>query len=458
MVASKIEEIKSGKLSAAENVRGFLSVIEKENRKINAFIYINKNAVKEAEIIDKKIKAKKAGKLAGLVIAVKSNINVIGMPISCASNTLKDYIGTYDADAVRKIRQEDGIIIGMTNMDEFAAGGSGESSAFGATNNPAALGLIPGGSSSGSAAAVAAKMCDIALGSDTGGSIRNPASHCGVTGVKPSYGRVSRYGLIDLSMSLDQIGALSKDVYGAALMMEVISGRSENDAVTFDEKVPTYTEEIKKPAKGLRIGISPMFKKLCTNPNIYSIIEKSIQELAEKSASKIGEVELKYVDLAIQTYYPIAYVEFFSGTRKFDGRKYGRKIEESCGEEVLRRILGGREISRAEHHGRYYRKALIARNLIAKDFEKAFSKADIIAMPTVPSLPHKIGSKITPQEMYAYDAFTIPANLAGVCAGVINVGSIRNIPVGLQFMAPAFKEDVLFRVMAGLEKINKAKV
>lgn len=450
----KISAIKSGKLSAAENIRNFLSVIEKNNQKINAFVHVNKDAVKEAEEIDKKIRNKRAGKLAGLAIAVKSNISVADMPITCASNTLKNYIGTYDADVIGKIKAEGGIIIGMTNMDEFAAGGSGETSAFGATNNPVALGLIPGGSSSGSAAAVAAGMCDIALGSDTGGSIRNPASHCGVTGVKPSYGRVSRYGLIDLSMSLDQIGTLSKDVYGAALLMEIISGKSANDAVMFSKEAPSYTQEIKKEAKNLKIGISDEFRKLCTNKNIYSLIEKSTKKLAESTSSKIVDIELKHVDLAIQTYYPLVYVEFFSGTRKFDGRKYGKKIEESCGEEVLRRIFGGKEISRAEYHGRYYRKALAARNIIAREFESALKKVDVIAMPTVPALPHKIGAKITPMEMYAYDAFTIPANLAGVCAGVVNAGKINSIPVGLQFMAAAFKEDVLFRVMAGWEKIK----
>ena len=384
MVVQKLADLHSGKLSASDNIRQFLSLIEQHNKKTNIFLHVNEHASAEAALVDQKIKAHQAGKLAGLGIAIKANINVEGMPISCASNTLRNYIGTYDADVVCRIKEEDGIILGITNMDEFAAGGSGESSAFGPCENPAAPGLIPGGSSSGSAAAVAAGMCDIALGSDTGGSIRNPASHCGVVGIKPSYGRVSRYGLIDLSMSFDQIGPLSKDVYGAALMMEVISGKSRNDAITFDNPVPKYTEELRNPVKNLTIGVSPIFRKLCTNPGIYSLIEHGMQQIAEKSDSKIVEVDLKHIDLAIQAYYPIVYVEFFSGTRKLDGRKYGKKIEESCGEEVLRRILGGKEISRAEHHGAYYRKALAAKNLIAQDFGQAFRTADVIAMPTVP--------------------------------------------------------------------------
>ncbi len=453
MVSSKINEIRSGKLSAADNIRNFLSAIDKSNKKLNIFLHVNMDALKEAEMVDRKIKKKEAGKLAGLGIAIKSNINVAGMPISCASNTLKDYVGTYDADVVRRIKEEDGIILGMVNMDEFACGSSGETSAFGPAQNPAAPGLIPGGSSSGSAAAVAAGMCDISLGSDTGGSIRNPASHCGVAGIKPSYGRVSRYGLIDLSMTLDQIGPLSKDVFGSALMMEVLSGKSEKDAITFDEEVPAYSEEMKKPMRKMKIGISPIFKKLCTNPNIYSIVEKGAENLAASTELEIVEVDLQHVDLAIQTYYPIVYVEFFSGTRKFDGRKYGQRIEESCGEDVLRRILGGREISRAEHHGAYYRKALAAKKLIERDFAEAFKKADVIVMPTVPSLPHKIGTAISPKEMYAYDAFTIPANLAGNCAGVQKAGDLRGIPIGIQFMAPAFKEEVLFRAMHEFEKI-----
>ncbi len=451
--AAKILQIKGKKLSAVDNIRGFLNAIDHGNKKINALLYINKNAAAEAEAVDRKIKAGKAGRLAGLAIAVKSNIFVTGLPVTCASRVLENYNGTFDADAVAAIKKEDGIIIGMTNMDEFACGGSGESSAFGATNNPAALGRIPGGSSSGSAAAVAAGMCDLALGSDTGGSIRNPASHCGVVGVKSSYGRVSRYGLVDLSMSLDQIGPLSRDVYGASLLLEVISGKSENDATTIKKEVPKYSRLLDKNGKGLKIGMSRELEAMCSDKRIYKLIQAATEKFAAATKSSIKQVKLPYVDLSIQTYYPLVYVEFFSGTRKFDGRKYGRKIEESCGEEVLRRILGGREISRAEYHGTYYRKALVARKMIAGSFEKAFKDVDIIISPTTPMLPHKLGAKITdPRVMYAYDAYTIPANLAGICAGVVPAGKIEGIPVGLQVMAPAFEEELLLQTMAEVEK------
>ena len=240
-------------MSAQEKLKSYLSEIEKNNAKgkcINAFLQLNPNALKEAKLIDEKIKKGKAGRLAGKIIAIKANINVKGMNASCASLTLKDYTCPYNASVIEKIRKEDGLIIGMTNMDEFACGSSGETSAFGPTKNPAALDLIPGGSSSGSAAAVAAGFCDMALGSDTGGSIRNPASHCGVVGVKPSYGRVSRYGLIDLSMSLDQIGAFAKKVEDTALLLDVIKGRDEKDATTYQSK-EIRIEKLNK----LRIGI-----------------------------------------------------------------------------------------------------------------------------------------------------------------------------------------------------------
>ncbi len=443
MIKEKLERLKNKELSAADNIRHFLNVIE-EKKDLNAVLAVNENAIKDAEAVDRKLKSGKAGKLAGLGILIKANISVLDLPISCASKTLEDYRGTFDADAVKKIRAEDGIILGIANMDEFACGNSGESSAFGPTLNPAAPDRIPGGSSSGSAAAVAAGMCDIALGSDTGGSIRNPASHCGVVGVKPSYGRVSRFGLVDLSMSLDQIGPLSPDVHGAALMTEVIAGSSKYDATTKNEPVPRYTT-----SKGdVRVGMSKNFEELCEDNRLYELVKQAAEKLGS-----VKNVALSHLNLAVQTYYPIVYVEFFSGTRKFDGRRYGKKIEESCGVEVMRRIMGGREISKAEYEGTYYRKALAVRRLIEKEFEKAFKDVDVILAPVTPTLPRKIGGHITmdPKVIYAEDALTTPANLAGVCAGVVPLGTIDNIPVGIQVIAPAFREEYLFSAMKKLE-------
>ena len=443
------EKIESDDFSAFENAEKFLEKIEKENGSVNAFLHLNKNVLKEAEEVDRKIKNNEAGKLAGLAIAVKSNISATDMPVNCGSKVLENYVGSFDADVVKRIKQEDGLILGMVNMDEFACGSSGETSAFGPTNNPACPGRIPGGSSSGSAAAVSAEMCDVALGSDTGGSIRNPASHCGVVGIKPSYGRVSRFGLVDLSMSLDQIGPLSSDVYGSALMMEVISGRSKHDAVSFDAEVPKFTEFKNKKIK---IGMSSDFEKLCSDKRIYDKVAEAAGSIAESLSSRIENVNLNYIHLSIQAYYPLVYVECFSGTRKFDGRKYGKKIEDFCGEEVLRRILGGKEISKAEYEGKHYRKALSVKKLIQNDFVKAFKEVDVIISPVTPTLPQKIGELMDdPLVMYACDAFTIPANLAGICAGVVKCGEIEGMPVGLQVMAPAFREDLVFQILRVIE-------
>jgi aspartyl-tRNA(Asn)/glutamyl-tRNA(Gln) amidotransferase subunit A len=422
-----------------EKVKQQLELIKKKNKEINSVLQVNPDALEQAKEIEKKIKAGKAGKLAGKTIIIKSNINVKGLNASCASLTLENYKAPYDATVIARIKEEDGLILAMANMDEFACGSSGETSAFNPTKNPADTSLIPGGSSSGSAASVAAGFCDIALGSDTGGSIRNPASHCGVVGVKPSYGLVSRYGLIDLSMSLDQIGPIAQNVDDALLMLNVISGKDENDATTYE------SDEIKlEKLKEIRVGVP----KISADKQIWDIV---LAKLKEHKNIKIKEIELPHVNLAVQTYYPLVYVEFFSGTRKFDGRRYGKKIEDSCGEEVLRRILGGKEISKAEYHGRYYHKALMAKQVIKKEFERAFKEVDLIVLPTVPRLPHKIGEKISVEEMYSYDTLTIPANLAEIPAMSIPAGTINKIPVGLQIMAPAFQEGKMFSLAKLLE-------
>lgn len=455
-IKKKLDELKTGKITCVQNVDYFLSNIKKNDEKFNIFLEINSNAIKKAKELDKKRENKeKLGSFYGLVFAAKSNISIIGMTISCASKTLSNYKGTFDSDIIKKIEEEDGIIIGITNNDEFASGSSGENSGFGKTLNPFSILRIPGGSSSGPAAAVAADFCDIGLGSDTGGSIRNPASHLSLVGIKPSYGRVSRYGLVDLSMSLDQIGPLSKDIYGSALVMSKISGYSENDTVTEKKEVLDYTKEI--PNRKYKIGIIKSFKKLVDDKRIQEIIDKRVDEL-KKLGHEVIEVDVKNIDLAIQAYYPIVYTEFFSGTRKFDGVKYGKKIEESCGEEALRRILGGKEISKSEFDGAYYKKALKVKEIIAKEFEKVFKEVDFIICPTTPMLPHKFGTKLTTEQMYAYDAFTIPANLAGICAGVICKDTIKEddglISIGIQVYADKFKENILFQALNLIDNLR----
>ncbi|MEN7982157.1 MAG: Asp-tRNA(Asn)/Glu-tRNA(Gln) amidotransferase subunit GatA [Nanoarchaeota archaeon] len=439
-------------MKTAEKLKKYLKEIKKNDKngnKINAFLQLNPNALIEVKKIDEKIKHGKAGKLAGQIIGVKSNINVKGLIASCASKTLENYKASYDATVIKKIRDEDGLIIGMTNCDEFASGGSGETSAFGPTKNPLNLELIPGGSSSGSAACVSANFCDMALGSDTGGSIRNPANHCGVVGMKPTYSSVSRYGLIDLSMSLDQIGPLTKNVTDAALLLGVINGRDENDPISQDCKLDF--KKIEKIPKEIVVGVLDLEMG---DKRIFDLVNKKIEEVSKKYNWKVRKIKLNYIDLALATYYPLAYVEFFSGTRKFDGRRYGKKIEDVAGPEVLRRVLGGKEISKAEYEGRYYSKSLQAKKLIEEEFRNVFEEFDCIVSPTVPKLPHKIGESISIENMYFYDALTVPANLAGNCALSLPVGEIDNIPVGMQIACDKFEEEKMFRIARAVERIK----
>ena len=439
MLKQKIKDIKKGELKAANNIGNFVDKISKENSKLNIVLHLNENAVEEAKKIDSRIKAgKKVGKLAGLGFLVKSNINVEGLIANCASMTLKNYKAGYNATVISKLLAEDAIVIGMVNMDEFASGSSGETGRFGSCKNPKVLDRIPGGSSSGSAAGVAAGFCDFSLGSDTGGSIRNPASHCGVVGMKPSYGMVSRYGLIDLSMSLDQIGPLANEVEDCELVFDIIKGRDDNDSISRNFEISSSLTKTNK----IKIGVLIMD----ADKRIWRLINNKIEKVCNEKGWKKNDVKLDYVDLGIQTYYPIVYTEFFSGTRKFDGRKFGLRIEDSCGEEVLRRILGGQEITKAEYAGKYYRKALAAKKIIEKEFEKAFKKYDFIVLPTVPNLPHKIGSKISLQDMYDYDRLSVLANLAEIPAISVPCGNIEGIPVGLQILARKGKDNDLLNI------------
>ncbi|MEA3254446.1 MAG: Asp-tRNA(Asn)/Glu-tRNA(Gln) amidotransferase subunit GatA [Candidatus Altiarchaeota archaeon] len=421
--------------------------IEEGDKEINAFIVLDKEGVSKKRV-------KGNGKLKDLIIAVKSNICVEGLLASCASKTLENYVAPYDATVVEKIKNESGVIIGMTNMDEFACGSSGETSYFKATDNPSARGHIPGGSSSGSGAAVAAGFVDAAIGSDTGGSIRNPASHCGVVGFKPTYGVVSRYGLIDLAMSLDQIGPLARDVKTVAQLLEVIVGYDPRDetSLKLDEKFYNFTKNLNSSLKDTKLGYAQEFDKLIVDKGIKKIIHKSLDELSSAGAELI-EVSLPNLEIALPTYYLNVYVEFFSATRKFDGRRYGYRIEEVCGEEVLRRIMLGSYISQKEYSGRYYRKALQARSLIRKEISDALNEVDVLVGPAVPKLPHKLGTRIEdPRVMYAYDIFTVLANLSGTPAGVVPAGKVDGIPTGLQVMGGALMDQKVLDVMHGFEK------
>jgi len=426
-----------------EKVEKYLAAIKRDNQRINAVLEVNPRVRDEAKAVDAK---KQKGKLYGYVFGIKSNINVTGLTASCASKTLENYVSTYDATVIQKIKQEDGVIIGMLNCDEFACGVSGETSAFGPTENPAVLGHVPGGSSSGSAAAVAAGFCDVALGSDTGGSIRVPASFCGVVGVKPSYGLVSRHGLIDLSMSLDQIGPLAHTVSDAALVLDVIAGKDEQDTTS----VFSHSIRLTPPEK-ITVGV---LRIAGVNRDIAGLVEQTIATLCEKHGWEMHEIAIEYIDLSLQAYHVLCWTEFFSATRRFDGRRYGAKIEDVCGSEVLRRLIGGGEIAKAEFKGQYYDKAQIVKKTIAHAFRRAFEKVECIMLPTAPVLPWRIGAKKTVEEMYATDTLVIPANLAGICSVSVPIGALEGKPVGMQIMCAPGKESTMLSIAQVVEQVN----
>lgn len=451
-IIDKLESIKQQELTATENLEDKIGIIEETNNDINAFVELDYERARDvAKDIDTRIKnGEKTGKLAGLVIGIKCNINVEDLIVSAASPTLTEYQGSYNATVINKILSEDGVIVGLTNMDEFAAGSSTETSVYGPTNNPNAPGHIPGGSSGGSAAAIAANMCDIALGSDTGGSIRNPASHCGVMGFKPTYGYVSRQGLLDLAMSLDQIGPFATDTSGLALMLDVITGYDPYDTTTINKDHGTFMEDTDNTTlEGTTVGVVNEFMEV-SDEKINSVVNKSIDDMANLGA-EIKELNFGDIELGLPTYYLINYVEFFSATRKYDGRKYGERIEEVCGPEVARRIQIGSYISQKEFSGKYYKKALQARSLLRNDFNTLLSDVDVIASPTVPKLPHKIGEKLEPMDMYAYDILTVLANITGIPASSMKAGLVNNIPVGLQLQAKPEEDHKILSTMSALE-------
>jgi aspartyl-tRNA(Asn)/glutamyl-tRNA(Gln) amidotransferase subunit A len=422
--------------------------IKEKDKEINSFIALDKEGIVKKSTSNN-------GILKGLALAIKSNICVEGLLTSGGSKTLENYIAPYDATVVSKVKASGGLIVGMANMDEFACGSSGETSFYGPTDNPAAKGYIPGGSSSGPAAAVAAGFVDMALGSDTGGSIRNPASHCGVVGFKPTYGLVSRYGLIDLAMSLDQIGPIAKSVSDAALLLEVMGGHDSRDGTSLevpDDKLK-FKKNLNPELKDVKVGYAKEFDSLIADDGIKKVIKGAVDKLSSAGA-EVVEVTLPNLDKTLPTYYLNNYVEFFSATRKYDGRRYGHRIEEVCGEEVLRRILLGSYISQKEYSGKYYRKALMARSLIRRELEDAMLKVDVLVGPTVPKLPHKLGTKITdPMVMYAYDVFTTPVNLAGFPAGSVPAGDVGGIPTGLQVIGKPLEDQRVLNVMAGFESL-----
>ncbi len=431
-----------------EKLREQLERIRQENDTYGAFLHVRdeQTLLAEAREADTRIREGSARVLEGMTLGVKATISVEGLPVSAASRVLEAYVGSFTADAVERLTEAGVIITGMTNCDEFAAGGSGLHSQLKPVRNAIHPDHIPGGSSSGSAVAVARGMVDAALGTDTGGSIRNPASRNGLVGVKPSYGRVSRHGLLDLAMSLDQIGPITRTVRDAARILQQIAGRSEHDARTRHIPVPDYEAAMRKPLP--RIAIARVDHLL--HPLVKSWWD-GIVERVERLLGELPRVDLPLIDLAVATYYPLVYVEFYSATRRYTGRLYGRRIEEAAGEEVLRRIEAGRLISREEDEHQFYRKALRVMEDMRKAYEALFQRIDGILLPTLPVPTRRLDEPATPEEEYAEDALTIPANLAGLAAGVVPGGTVKGLPMGVQVYVKPFNEEALFTILAWLE-------
>jgi len=454
--SEKIEQLKSEKLSLSRNIKFFLEQIE-ANKKLNAFNFVFEDCLESVQTIEDKIKNGTAGKLAGMVIAVKDVLAIQDKPLTCSSKILENFTSLYTSTAIQKLIDEDAIIIGKTNCDEFAMGSSNENSYFGAVKNPINNEYVPGGSSGGSAAAVSAGLCDVAIGTDTGGSIRQPASFCGVYGLKPSYGRVSRFGLNAFASSFDSIGPFANNIQDVALVQEVLSGFDENDSTSEKIDVPNLSS-LSSDTKNVTIGIPKEYFAEGLNLEIKETIETQIKSLKEKGFN-IEEISLPRTEYSIATYYILTTAEASSNLARFDGARYGYRTEgkvnlkqmytksrsEGFGDEVKRRIMLGTYVLSAGYYDAYYKKAQQVRRLIKEDFSKAFEKVDIILTPTTPTTAYKIGEKSDdPLEMYLGDIYTTSANLAGIPGLNIPIGNdSKGLPIGMQLMTNQFEEDKL---------------
>ena len=463
--ASSIKEkIINREISAQEVVEDLFEWIALKEPSVKAYLTLDKEgALLKAKQIDEKLSnGGKVGLLAGIPVAIKDNICTSGMKTTCASKILEDFTPPYDAFVVKRIKEEDAVIIGKTNLDEFAMGSSNENSAFHVTRNPWNTDCIPGGSGGGSAAAVTANMAFMALGSDTGGSVRQPSSFCGNVGCKPTYGRISRYGLVAFASSLDQIGSVTKDVSDAALLLQVVSGHDAYDSTSANLGVPDYIAGINSTNDNLRIGVPKEFFGEGLNPEIKNAVTNAL-EIYKKNGAEIVDLSLPHCGYAVATYYIIATAEASSNLARYDGVRYGHRSQlsedniidmysrvraEGFGSEVKRRILLGNYVLSAGFYEAYYMKASKVRNLIKDDFEDAFKKVDCIISPTCPSPAFKIGEKITdPLEMYLSDIYTIPANLVGIPGISIPCGfTTTGLPIGMQIMGKHFEEEKILKI------------
>ncbi|MBC7286855.1 MAG: Asp-tRNA(Asn)/Glu-tRNA(Gln) amidotransferase subunit GatA [Armatimonadetes bacterium] len=464
-----MEKLQSREVSAREAVEACLERISAVDEKIGAFLTVTADvALQQAtEIDERRAAGEELPETAGVPIAIKDVICTRRIRTTCASKMLSNFVPPYDATTVIKCREAGLPILGKTNMDEFAMGSSTENSAFQITRNPRDLERVPGGSSGGSAAAVAAHEAFWALGSDTGGSIRQPAALCGIVGIKPTYGRVSRYGLIAYASSLDQVGPLTKDVTDAAILLKIISGRDPHDNTSADVPVPDYVEEMKRGVEGLRGGVARQLMGEGIDPAVREVVRRAIDCLADLGMA-IEEVDMPHIDYSLPVYYIIAPAEAASNLARYDGVRYGWRTQqpvsdiydlfaktraEGFGPEVRLRIMLGTYALSAGYYDAYYLKALKVRTLIKQDFDRAFEKFDVLLSPTSPTVAFRIGERAgDPLQMKLADICTLPVNLAGIPAISVPCGEVDGLPVGLQIMGRPFEEATVLRVAYACEQ------
>lgn len=461
-------KLKNRELSSVEATKGLLARIAQVDPRVNAYITVTEEeALKAASEADARIAQGNASYLTGIPVGLKDIFVTKGIRSTCGSKILKNFIPPYDGTAVAKLKEQGAVIVGKLNQDEFAMGSSSESSYFGATRNPWDLDCIPGGSSGGSAAAIAAQEATATLGTDTGGSIRQPASHCGCVGLKPTYGRVSRYGVIAYASSLDQVGPVTRDVTDAAILLGAVAGYDPHDSTSVDTPVPDYLAHLEEGVKGLKIGLPKEYYIEGLDPDVKKALDEAIATYKSLGA-EFSEVTLPHTDFAVATYYLIATAEASSNLARYDGVRFGHRSEEAkglvemfaksraegFGSEVKRRIMLGTYALSSGYYDAYYLKAQKVRTLIRQDFTAALSEVDVLLTPVAPTPAFRLGEKLAdPLQMYLSDIFTIPVNLAGTCAMSIPAGfSSKGLPIGLQLIGRPFGEEAILKAARAFER------
>jgi aspartyl-tRNA(Asn)/glutamyl-tRNA(Gln) amidotransferase subunit A len=463
--------LRKGEINSREITESVLKRIDEKEKDINAFVTTTPEmALAQADMADKIFRKRgDVSPLTGIPIAIKDILCTQGIKTTCGSNILSNFIPTYNATAIEKILEQGAVIIGKTNMDEFGMGSSTENSIIGPTHNPVNTELVSGGSSGGSAAAVASGECVLALGTDTGGSIRQPSSFCGTAGMKPTYGRVSRYGLISYASSLDQIGPIARSVEDCAMLLNCICGHDRLDSTSADVEKPDFLQSLDKDLKGVKIGLPKEYFIEGLDPAIKNNVMNAVGKLEEAGADII-EVSLPHTKYAVSTYYLIATAEASSNLARYDGVRYGFRSDEEIsdslmmyedtrskgfGREVKRRIMLGTYVLSAGYYDAYYLKAQKVRNLIRQDFDNAFKSVDCMITPSSPCLPFKLGEKMNnPLQMYLVDIYTVSLNLSGLPGMSINCGTVNSLPVGMQIIGKPFDEEMILTVAHAWEKMR----